>query len=42
VYSSGDEVLEKVHIGCSHVRRDDATNSMVCMTFFFSGSHSLA
>jgi hypothetical protein len=42
VYSSGDEALEKVHIGCSHVRRDDATSSMVYVTMAWSKDHGIA
>ena len=42
VYSSGDEALKKVHIGCSHVRRDDATSSMVCVTMAWSEDHGVA
>jgi hypothetical protein len=42
VYSSGDEALEKVHFGCSHVRHDDATGSMVCVTMAWSEDHGIA
>jgi hypothetical protein len=41
MYSSGDEALEKVQIGCINVRCDDATSSMVYVTMELSEDHGI-